>query len=159
MKTKISSRGKTSPYWELLCKSFLASAAKHDGAADLVFHGTFGTKDVQPGIKTIDDAWKWLPYENWLVHATLTGEQIKAVVADAKNDRYSDRALYGIALEELVPDKRYGILFNSYDSQSGGRKMMKVREILQEKASQTKLLPINTREALIDWFLEHKTVG
>ncbi|MDA7506526.1 bifunctional metallophosphatase/5'-nucleotidase [bacterium] len=158
VKTTISSRGKTSPYWELLCKAFLASAAKHDGAADLVFHGTFGTSDVEPGIKTIDDAWKWLPYENWLVHATLTGAQIKTVVADAKNDRYSDRALYGIALEELVPDKRYGILFNSYDSQSGGRKMMKVREILQEKESQTKLLPINTREALVDWFLEHKKV-
>ena len=106
-----------------------------------------------------DSAWQWLPYENWLVHATLTGAQIQTVIADAKNDRYSDRFLYGIAPAQLVPDQKYRILFNSYDSQSGGRKMMKVREILQEKESKTKLLSINTREALIDWFLENKTVG
>lgn len=159
VKSPISARGRTSPYWELLCKSFLTSAKKHDGEADLIFHGTFGTSDVQPGIKTIEDAWKWLPYENWIVHASLTGAQIKEVIAEAKEDRYSDRSLYGLPEVKLENDKRYRILFNSYDSQSGGRKLMKLREMMSAKASKSKLLPINTREALIDYFLDQKTVG
>lgn len=159
VKSKISARGKTSPYWKLLCDAFLASAKKNNGEADLVFHGTFGTSDVEPGIKTVEDAWQWLPYENWLVHSTLTGEQIKEVIAEAIEDRYSDRSLYGAKAEELENDKRYRILFNSYDSQSGGRKMMKLREMMSEKASNSKLLPINTREALIDYFLDHKVVS
>lgn len=158
VKNKISARGKTSAYWELLCKSFLASAKKHDSEADLVFHGTFGTSDVQPGVKTVEDAWQWLPYENWIVHATLTGAQIEEVIAESGKDKYSDRSLYG-ADGPLEADKKYRILFNSYDSQSGGRKLMKLRTMMAEKESNSYLLPINTREALIDYFLEHKTIG
>ena len=93
------------------------------------------------------------------MHASLTGAQIQEVIAEAKEDRYSDRSLYGLPEAELENDKRYRILFNSYDSQSGGRKLMKLREMMSEKASKSKLLPINTREALIDYFLDQKTVG
>ncbi|MGJ8695557.1 MAG: bifunctional metallophosphatase/5'-nucleotidase [Verrucomicrobiaceae bacterium] len=159
VKSKISARGKTSAYWKLLCESFLAAAKKHGGEADLVFHGTFGTSDVEPGVKTVEDAWKWLPYENWLVHATLTGAQIREVIAEAGEDRYSDRSLFGGDAATLENEKRYRILFNSYDSQSGGRRLMKLRQMMSEPESGSKLLPINTREALIDWFLEKKTVG
>lgn len=157
VKTKISARGKTSPYWKLLCEAFLASAKKNNDEADLVFHGTLGTSDVEPGVKTVEDAWQWLPYENWIVHASLTGAQIKEVIAEDKEDRYSDRSLYG-ADGPLENGKRYRILFNSYDSQSGGRKLMKLRAMMTEKESDSHLLPINTREALIDYFLEHKVV-
>ena len=155
---RISARGKTSPYWKLLCTAFLDSAQKHHGEADLVFHGTFGTSDIQPGVKTVEDAWQWLPYENWLVHATLTGAQIEEVIAEAGEDKYSDRSLYG-ADGPLEADKRYRILFNSYDSQSGGRRLMKLRAIMAEKESNSRLLAINTREALIGYFLDHKTIG
>ncbi|MGC6582742.1 MAG: bifunctional metallophosphatase/5'-nucleotidase [Akkermansiaceae bacterium] len=156
---KISARGKTSAFWKLLCQSFLASASKHNGQAELVFHGTFGNPDVQPGVKTIEDAWSWLPYENWLVHATLTGAQIREIIAEADEDRYSDRSLYGADPAALESGKRYPILFNSYDSQSGGRRLMKLRQMMAEPASQSRLLPINTRDALIDYLADQEKIG
>ncbi|MEN8694258.1 MAG: bifunctional metallophosphatase/5'-nucleotidase [Akkermansiaceae bacterium] len=156
---KLSTRGKTSAFWKILCRSFLASAKKHDDEADFVFHGTFGNPDVEPGIKTIEDAWTWIPYENWLIHATLTGAQIRQIIAEASRDRYSDRALYGADPETLEPSKHYRILLNSYDSQSGGRRLMKLREIMAEKESNSRLIPINTREALIDYFADHQKIS
>lgn len=155
----LSTRGKTSAFWEILCRSFLDSAEKHHGKADLVFHGTFGNPNVQPGLKTIDDAWQWIPYENWLVHASLTGTQIREIISESNEDKYSDRALFGATPETLEPNKRYQILMNSYDSQSGGRRLMKLREIMAEKASNSRLLPINTREALINYFADHQKVS
>lgn len=159
VKEKLHTRGKGSPFWKVLCQSFLASGKMHYGRADLVFHGTFGNPDVEPGIKTIEDAWQWLPYENWLVHATLTGAQIREIIAEAEADKYSDRALYGADPETLENDQRYPILLNSYDSQSGGRRLMKLRAIMAERESNSFLLTINTREALIDYFADRKVVA
>ena len=156
VKKPISARGKGNPFWQMICRSFLATAEKQKMPADLVFHGTFDTPDVEAGVKTIADAWQWIPYENWLVHATLTGAQLAVILEESKSVRYSDRAIFGLGDEELVPDQKYRVLFNSYDSQSGGRRLMKLREILEESASATKLIPVNTREALIDYFADGK---
>lgn len=152
---EISARGRNSPFWQLICKAFLETAEKQKMPADGVFHGTFGSPDVEPGVKTIEDAWQWIPYENWLVHARITGAQIQVVMAESKEDRYSDRNLFGLDPETLEPDRRYRILFNSYDSQSGGRRLMRLREILAEPASGTKLIPVNTRESVIDYFADN----
>ena len=37
--------------------------------------------------------------------------------------------------EELAADRRLKIAFNSYDAQSGGRRLMKMREILAAPAA------------------------
>ena len=34
-----------------------------------MFHGTFGTGDLQPGKLTVGDCWKIIPYENMLATA------------------------------------------------------------------------------------------
>ncbi len=155
VKEVISARGRRSPFWEMLCRSFLTAAKKQKIPADLVYHGTFDTPDVEPGEKTIADAWKWIPYENFLVRAELTGSQIQTILREGKKARFGKRDLYGMDPKELDSKKRYSILFNSYDSQSGGRKLMKLREILEEASSKTQMLPINTREAVIDYFADH----
>ncbi|MFT6181082.1 MAG: 2',3'-cyclic-nucleotide 2'-phosphodiesterase/3'-nucleotidase [Akkermansiaceae bacterium] len=154
VKNVILARGKGSPFWQMICQSFLATADKQKSPADGVFHGTFDTPDVQPGVKTIEDAWNWIPYENWLVHTSITGAQILTIMAESKQVPYSDRALFGLDPATLVPEQRYKILFNSYDSQSGGRRLLKLREILNEPESKTKLIPVNTREAVIDYFAD-----
>ena len=155
----ILGEGKKSKFWALLCESFKVSAAKHGVQADAVFHGTFEAKKVLPGAKTIADAWSWIPYENWLVQASLTGAQIREIIAEEKTVRYSDRSLYGLDEETLENGRCYLVLFNSYDSQSGGKKLMLLRQILQEPASQTKLIPLTTREAVIDYFVDKKEIG
>ena len=158
VKSVISARGKQSPFWKMICQSFLATAGKQGTPADGVFHGTFETPDVQPGVKTIEDAWEWIPYENWLVHATISGAQIRTIVNESSQVRYSDRDLFGLKVDELEAEKRYRILFNSYDSQSGGRRLMKLREILAEPESKTRLIPVNTREAVIDYFADKREI-
>ena len=155
---KISARGKSSPFWQLICTAFMKTAEKQKIFSEGVFHGTFGNSDVDPGVKTIEDAWQWIPYENWLVHARITGAQIRLIMAESKEDRYSDRNLFGLDPADIQPDKRYGILFNSYDSQSGGRRLMFLRTILEEPASETRLIPVNTRESVIDYFADNYEV-
>jgi 2',3'-cyclic-nucleotide 2'-phosphodiesterase (5'-nucleotidase family) len=155
---KISARGKSSPFWQLICTAFMKTAEKQKIFSEGVFHGTFGNPDVDPGVKTIEDAWQWIPYENWLVHARITGAQIRLIMAESKEDRYSDRNLFGLDSADLQSDKRYGILFNSYDSQSGGRRLMMLRTILAEPASETRLIPVNTRESVIDFFADNYEV-
>ena len=93
-----------------------------------------------------------------MVHARITGAQIRVIMAESKEDRYSDRNLFGLDPADLQPDKRYGILFNSYDSQSGGRRLMFLRTILAEPASETRLIPVNTRESVIDYFADNYEV-
>jgi hypothetical protein len=56
-------------------------------------------------------------------------------------------------------DKRFTITFNSYDAQSGGRRLMKMREILAAPAAKRRTTPIDTRSALIDGLLDRGTVS
>jgi len=139
----------------MLCKAFLAAAAKEGMPADGVFHGTFGTPDVMPGVKTIADAWTWIPYDNWLVNAEFTGEQLIAIITESKKSAHSDRALYGIEESTIEPTKTYRILINSYDGQSGGRRLMTLREIISSPSTKSKQLKVNTREALITWIMDN----
>ncbi|MCH2330533.1 MAG: hypothetical protein MK312_03220, partial [Roseibacillus sp.] len=54
--------------------------------------------------------------------------------------------------EPLAPGQRYSIIFNSYDAQSGGKKLMRLRALAQNPECNPRLLQPNSREALIDFF-------
>lgn len=155
----------------LLCEAFVEALQKEGKPVDAVFHGTFGSGPVESGPVTVGDCWQWLPYENLLVTAELTPEEIAAVVAEGS--RRSDRTLWpmqirrdaegGVAAllldgEPLEPGKRYRIALNSYDAQSGGRSMMKTREILLRPTSRREMTGVATRAALIDFLLEKGSV-
>ncbi|WP_411845988.1 bifunctional UDP-sugar hydrolase/5'-nucleotidase [Roseibacillus persicicus] len=145
-----------------LCESFLAAASRAGQEVDAVFHGTFGSTEIPEGKFTVADAWSHLPYENKLVVGELTGEELVAVLQEDQDDRYSNRALFGM---EIIRDakrkpigvkgtperERYRVLFNSYDAQSGGRRLNVLRDALAKPASRSRLLPLDAREALIDY--------
>ncbi|MDP0489613.1 MAG: bifunctional UDP-sugar hydrolase/5'-nucleotidase [Verrucomicrobiota bacterium JB023] len=147
---------------EFLAAAFATAAEKSGAEVDVVFHGTFGTKRIPAGEFTVADAWEVLPYENSLVHAELTASELIAVLKDAENDRYSDRALLGLEVIRdasgvavaIRPDgeerERYRVVLNSYDAQSGGRRMLLLRDLLSRPESRSRLLPMDTREALLD---------
>ncbi|MEM9080104.1 MAG: bifunctional UDP-sugar hydrolase/5'-nucleotidase [Verrucomicrobiota bacterium] len=145
---------------DFLCEAFLAAAEKAGMKVDAVFHGTFGTEAIEKGEFRVEDAWKVIPYENQMVVAELTLAEMSAIVREGGGARGSDRALFG-DLEEhaqaVRPKKgvgekeRYRVLFNSYDAQSGGRRMPVLREILGLESSRSRLLALETREALIDY--------
>jgi hypothetical protein len=59
----------------------------------------------------------------------------------------------------VPPDRRLAIAFHAYDAQSGGRRLMKTRDILAAPAAGRTTWPIDTRSALIDGLLDRGTVG
>lgn len=166
LKEPIPGKKRDSPLAELLCKSFSEALARNKTPVDAVFHGTFGTREIPAGPVTVADAWEILPYENTLVTATLTPAQILEILAEDLKT-YSDRTLWPFEViwekripvrilkmgEELPADKAITIAFNSYDSQSGGQSLMRLREIINLPSANRKPIDINTRDALIESLL------
>jgi 5'-nucleotidase / UDP-sugar diphosphatase len=144
---------------------------------DGVMHGTFDDKaDLVAGPKTVNDIWNILPYENYIVTAQLSPEQIKAameevfashekrnllgfeVKTEGRGDHYR---IVSIALANRKPldrNEKYTIAFNSFDARSGGHHFMKLRAFLERPDANCILHPVQTRDALIGYFQRHKIV-
>ncbi len=163
-----------SPLIQLLCEAFAAALTKQKTPVDGIFHGSFGTEVIPAGELTVADCWKIIPYENLLVTAEVTGRELVEIVREDQGDRSTDRTLWPFELtldrggtptrftlhgEPVDPDRRYTIAVNSYDGQSGGRRLMKLREILASPEARRTTTSIGTREALIDSWLDAGTIG
>ncbi len=171
---RIGGEGRGSGLVQLFCRTFQQALAKQGTKIDGVFHGTFNTGDLQPGPVTVADCWKMIPYENLLVTASLTPAEMVEIVREDAGDKRSDRTLWPFDLvltpdgrpgkfllggEGVDPERRYRIAFNSYDAQSGGRRLFKLREIVSRPEAQRTLSTIDTRSALIDGLLDMKSIG
>ena len=144
---------------------------------DGVMHGTFDDKaDLVAGPKTVNDIWKILPYENYVVTAQLSPEQIKAameevfashekrnllgfeVKTEGRGDHYRIVSIALANREPLDRDKKYAIALNSFDARSGGHHFMKLRAFLERPDANCILHAVQTRDALIGYFQRHKIV-
>jgi 2',3'-cyclic-nucleotide 2'-phosphodiesterase (5'-nucleotidase family) len=158
----------------LLCEAFSAVLAKRGTPVDGVFHGSFGTKEIPAGTMSVADCWRLVPYENTIVTAELSAEDLVRVVAEDAEDRRSDRSLWPFTLElgkgntperflhrgrPVQPDERFRIAFNSYDAQSGGRRLLLLRELLARPEAKRSVTPLDTRTALIDFLLDRRAIG
>src|SRR6184192_1521640 len=142
-----------------------------------VMHGTFNDKaDLVAGPKTVNDIWNLLPYENYIVTAELTPEETKTVMEEVftshekrnllgfevkTEGRGYDCRIVSMTLADGRPldrSEKYVIAFNSFDSRSGGHHFMKLRALLETPSANSTLHPIQTRDALIDYFQRHKIV-
>ncbi len=146
-------------------------------SVDGVFHGLFEDRHVfKHGPKTIGDIWEILPYENCLVTGELMPNELIAILNEVFQSRES-RSLVGFALgsagqgsERRVTDlrradgrplelgRRYRLAFNTFDASSGGHRFMKLRDLLERPEAKRTFHPVQTREALIDYFRRHKIV-
>jgi 2',3'-cyclic-nucleotide 2'-phosphodiesterase (5'-nucleotidase family) len=140
-------------------------------------HGVFDEKNnFGAGPKTISDIWRLIPFENYLVTAELTPEEIKTVMEEVYASR-EPRNLLGFEIETegvgherritamrladgrtLERGKRYLIAFNTFDSRSGGHRFMKLRALLETPATKCTFHPVQTRDAMIDYFRRHQVV-
>ncbi len=113
-----------------------------------------------------------MPYENYLVTADLTPAELEVVMNEVLQSRES-RSLVGFQVtsaerrltslrdvqgRRLNPEKRYRIAFNTFDSRSAGHRFMRLRDLLEQPEAKRTLHPVQTREALIDYFRRHKVV-
>src|SRR5438046_3777872 len=151
--------------------------AERNVPVDGVMHGAFDDRaGLLAGPKTLNDIWNLIPYENFIVTAQLSPEEIKTVMEEVfashekrnllgfelkTQGRGNDCRIVSITLADGRPldrNKKYDIAFNSFDSRSGGHHFMKLRALLERPEANYVLYPVQTRDALIDYFQRHKIV-
>ena len=170
-------RGQPSDIEELIGAAIRESMLERNIVVDAVIHGVFDDNaELGAGPTTINDIWNIIPYENFIVTASLSADEIKAVMEDVYAS-HEPRSLLGIEVKVegrgpdrriismLFPDgrslergKRYVIAVNSFDARSGGHHFMKLRALLERPEANYVLHPVQTRDAVIDYFRRHKVV-
>ncbi len=169
--------GHPSDIEKLIGAAIMESLLERNVAIDGVIHGVFDSNaQLDAGRKTVNDIWNIIPYENFVVTATLSAEEIKTVMEEVYAS-HEPRNLVGIDVgvkshardrriaSMTFPDgrllergKKYVIAVNSFDSRSGGHHFMRLRALLDRPEANYVLHPVQTRDALIDYFRRHKTV-
>ena len=144
---------------------------------DVFLHGVFDENGkLAAGPTTVNDIWNILPYENFIVTATLSPDEIKSVMEEMYAS-HEPRSLLGIEFKvegrgpdrriaamnfpdgrPLERDKKYVIAVNSFDARSAGHQFMKLRALLDRPEANCVLHPVQTRDAIIDYFRRHKVV-
>src|SRR6476620_1805337 len=162
---------------KLIASAITETLAERSIVVDAVLHGVFDENaKLSAGTTTVNDIWKIIPYENLIVTATLSPDEIKSVMEEVYASR-EPRSLLGIAVRvegrgldrritsmalpdgrPLERDKRYVIAANSFDARSGGHHFMKLRALLDRPESNCVLHPVQTRDAVIEYFRRHKVV-
>ena len=169
--------GRPSDVERLIGAAIMEMLPERNVPVDGVMHGTFDDKaDLIAGPKTVYDVWHIIPYENYIVTAQLSPEEIKIAMEDVFAS-HEKRNLLGFELkteglrddckivsmvranrEPLDRNKKYVIAFNSFDARSGGHHFMKLRAFLNRPEANCILHPVQTRDALIGYFQRHKVV-
>jgi len=169
--------GEPSDVEALIGEAILEALRERGIIAEGAMHGVFDEKNnFAAGPKTIGDIWNLIPFENYLVTAELTPEEIKTVMEEVYASR-EPRNLLGFEIETegvgyerritairftdgriLERDRRYLIAFNTFDSRSGGHRFMKLRALLETPATQCTFHPVQTRDAIIGYFQRHHVV-
>ena len=94
------------------------------------------------------------------VYASHEPRSLLGIAVSSGGSR-SDRRITSMTFPDgrgLERDKRYVIAVNSFDARSGGHHFMKLRALLERPEAKCVLHPVQTRDALIDYFRRHKVV-
>ena len=169
--------GRPSQVEELIAAAIMEAMEKRGVEVDGVVHGLiFPDGDFPAGDKTIGDLWSIMPYENQVVTARLNREELTVILREVFTN-WASRSLMGMSVDiegrgrdlevkeiydregrPLHARNRYRIAFNSYDAQSGGHRFMELRDILRRPESRMTIHPVQTREAIIDYFTAREVV-
>ena len=169
--------GMPSDVERLIGAAISEALAERNVQVDGVMHGAFDDRaGLLAGPKTLKDIWNLIPYENYIVTAQLSPEEIKTVMEEVfashekrnllgfevkTQGRGNDCRIVSITLADGRPldrNKKYVVGFNSFDSRSGGHHFMKLRALLERPEANYVLHPVQSRDALIDYFQRHKIV-
>ena len=125
-----------------------------------VYQGT----DV--GLRTngalIIDLFNHLKYDAWIVgnHEFDWGVETFGFEIETEGSGY-ERRIAAVRLADggtLERDKRYLIAFNTFDSRSAGHRFMRLRALLETAPTRCTFHPVQTRDAVIDYFRRHQVV-
>ncbi len=170
--------GRASDSERLIGTSMLHGLRRRGHEVDAALHGLLFQDDpVAPGKKTVKDMWGIIPFENFVVTARLTRDElvtvleevyagrnlrslvgrIRAEVSGPSNAPKVDRLLDASGAE-LSDSRRYTIALNSYDAAGGGGRFRNLRGILRQPAAEMRLLPYQSRAFLIDFVRDKSPV-
>jgi 2',3'-cyclic-nucleotide 2'-phosphodiesterase/3'-nucleotidase len=169
--------GEPSQVEELIGAAILEELRERNVLVDGAMHGVFDERNnFVAGPKTVKDIWDLIPFENYLVTAALTPEEIRAVMEEVFASREprnllgfhiqtegtgSERRISSMRLNDGRPlerDRRYYVAFNSFDSRSAGHRFMKLRALLEAPATNCTFHSVLTRDALINYFRRHGVI-
>jgi len=161
----------------LICVAISEALVERNVPVDGVMHGAFDDKtSLVAGPKTLNDIWNLIPYENYIVTAQLSPEEVKTVMEEVftshekrnllgfevkTQGRGDDCRIISMTLADGRPlerNKKYVIAFNTFDSRSGGHHFMKLRALLERPEANCVLHQVQTRDAVINYFQRHKIV-
>lgn len=161
-------------------QTLISEAIADATGAKIVFHGAFSCPQVISNENiTMGMIYNIVPYENYVVTAELTPEEISAILDSVMEEWGNPGFLfpYGLKVKidpEALPGerivsiknakgkpldtgKRYKVAFNSYTAASAGGLFNNLRAILERKTSRTIDTDISTRAAVVN-FLKKKKV-
>ena len=169
--------GQPSDVEKLIGAAIMEALLERNVSVDAAMHGVFDDNaQLVAGPKTVNDIWNVIPYENYIVTAQLSPDEIKAVMEEVYagrerrsllgfevklDGRGSTRKIASMTLADSSPlerGKKYVIAFNSFDARSAGHHFMKLRALLETPAASCVMHPVQTRDALIDYLRRHKIV-
>jgi 5'-nucleotidase / UDP-sugar diphosphatase len=169
--------GRPSDIERLIGAAIMEALLERNITVDGVMHGVFDENaNLTAGPKTVNDIWNVIPYENYVVTAELASDEIKSFMEEvyASHERRNllgfqvrlegrgvDCRITSMTLQDgrsFDRSKKYVIAFNSFDSRSAGHHFMKLRALLETPSAKCVMHPLQTRDALIDYFRRHKIV-
>src|SRR5437899_4958502 len=155
--------GEPSDIERLIGVAIMEALLERSVPVDGIMHGVFDEKaNLVAGPKTVNDIWNLIPFENYIVTAELSPEEIKTVMEEvyASHERRSllgfqvktegrgyDRRIISVSLADgrpLDPGKKYVVAFNTFDSRSAGHRFMKLRAFLETPAASCMLHQVQT---------------
>jgi len=110
----------------------------------------------------IIDLFNHLKYNAWIVgnHEFDWGVETFGFEIETEGSGY-ERRIAAVRLADggmLERDKRYLIAFNTFDSRSAGHRFMRLRALLETAPTRCTFHPVQTRDAVIDYFRRHQVV-
>jgi len=169
--------GRPSDIERLIGAAIMEALGERNVAVDGVMHGVFDENaNLTAGPKTVNNIWNVIPYENFIVTAELSSDEIKAVMEEvyASHERRNllgfdvklegrgaDCKITSMTLQDERPlerGRKYIVALNSFDSRSAGHHFMRLRALLETPSANCVMHPVQTRDALIDYFRRHKIV-
>jgi 2',3'-cyclic-nucleotide 2'-phosphodiesterase/3'-nucleotidase len=169
--------GRPSDIEKLIGAAITEALRERNVTVDGVMHGVFDENaSMVAGPKTVNDTWNVIPYENYIVTAELSSDEIKAVMEEvyASHERRNllgfdvklegrgwDCKITSMTMQDGRPldrGRKYLIALNSFDARSAGHHFMKLRTLLETPSANCVMHPVQTRDALIDYFRRHQIV-
>lgn len=134
--------------------------------ADIAMHGALSDAALPAGPLTRSHLWRIIPFENTIVLASVTADDVRLIRKDiakfagSRQQRWffglrspiqSKDALFIGDGRKFAPNERMLLAVNSFDAASAGGRLPALRAVLEKPESRAVWTGINTRQALEDY--------